>query len=161
MVHFDWGQPLGLVSVCLLVLTCLSVRFVFRAGSGYLCKTWCCILTRVVTSAQALISWGIHGLTKVLLRPALPHQLPLLRAATPKTALWAFQGQTAAILLPLWIPHAIRSCVSLHVAARWRIMALLLGDRLKEIVGITRMIPFIMVPFNMVPFIMVSSLPLS
>jgi hypothetical protein len=57
------------------------------------------LMESIMTSSvsQVRISWGIHGLLKVSLGPAMP--LFALLVATPETA----------VLLPPWILHAIRT----------------------------------------------------
>jgi hypothetical protein len=64
---------------------------------------------------QSCISWGIHGLSKVLLGPAMPdHYMPCGRP--PHKRLYSHfrggrrqEGRFMGVLLPLWIPHAVRT----------------------------------------------------
>jgi hypothetical protein len=65
--------------------------------------------------AQVRISWGVHGLLKVSLGPAIPyHSMPHGRPPL-KWPYCRFRGgrpkekQPLAVLLPPWIPHAIRA----------------------------------------------------
>jgi hypothetical protein len=68
------------------------------------------------TSLQGRISRGIHGLPRVSLRPALPYPSTPCRQPPLKRLYSHFRdghpqvGRSAAVLLPPWIPHAIRPC---------------------------------------------------
>jgi hypothetical protein len=59
--------------------------------------TWC--------DTQAHISWGIHGLLKVLLGAAIPYYSMPCRQPTLKRP----HGLLGYVLLPPWIPHAVQA----------------------------------------------------
>jgi hypothetical protein len=63
-----------------------------------------CSLHLCFTSKQALISWDIQGLLKVLLGPTMPyHSTPCGRPPLK----WLYDRM--AVLLPLLIPHILRT----------------------------------------------------
>lgn len=68
-----------------------------------------------VTVHQTRISRGIHGFSKVLEGPTMPYHSACPMGGHPINGLMATGwqgGHPAAVLLTLWIPHAIRTCRS-------------------------------------------------
>jgi hypothetical protein len=55
------------------------------------------------------LAWGIHGIPNVSLGPTMPYP------STPSYGRIK-GGRPAAVLLPLWIPHAIRLCLLLTLS---------------------------------------------
>jgi hypothetical protein len=74
---------------------------------------------RLLPHNQESISRAIYGLSKVLLGPAMPYHSTPCRRPPLKRHQSRFRGGflqgrwPAAVLLPPWIPHAIRACAQL------------------------------------------------
>jgi hypothetical protein len=72
-------------------------------------------------SIQGRISWGIHGLPKVSLGPAIPYHSTTCGRPTLKRPFGCFRGGLQPSHYPLGypkLPHAIRPCCLLHLGFR-------------------------------------------